>query len=77
MYNIQYINIIRSVRQEITKSEYADMYDTAVKYENKLIHGHDFFTVGLKETNSYFVRCITCGEYYFDTFSKTLQKKSR
>jgi hypothetical protein len=73
MRSNQSIKVIRSPKYGISKNEGADMHDTAVHYENKLIHEHDFITIGIKKTNSSLVRCITCGEYYCDICGKALQ----
>lgn len=69
----QSIGVIRSSKYGIVKNEGTDMHDTAVLYENKLIHEHDFIAIGINETNSSLVTCITCGEYYCDLCGKCLQ----
>ena len=66
MRSNQSIKVIRSPKYGIAKNEGADMHDTAVQYENKIFHEHDFIKIGIKETNSSLVRCITCDRYYCD-----------
>ena len=76
MRNNQSIKIVRSPKYRIAKNEDAYKHGTALQYENKLIHEHDFITIGIKEQNSSIVRCITCGEYYCSLCGMALQEKT-
>ena len=48
MRSNQSIKVIRSPKYGIAKNEGADMHDTAVQYENKIFHEHDFIKIGIK-----------------------------
>jgi hypothetical protein len=72
MWKNQSLVIIRLFKYNISKREYADIHGTALQNENKLIHEHDFVTIGFRETNSSLLRCINCGGYYCDLCGKTL-----
>jgi hypothetical protein len=49
--------------------------NNATQPENKLIHEHDFITARIKETNSFFIHCITCGICYCGLCGKALEDK--
>ena len=76
MRSNQSIKVIRSPKYGIAKNEGADMHDTAVQYEKKLFHEHDFIKIG-KETNSSLICCITCDRYYCDLSARLWSKESR
>jgi hypothetical protein len=71
----QSVNALRPPKGGIAHEDFGVSSNTATQSENKLIHEHDFITARIKETNSFFIHCITCGIYYCDLCGKALGDK--
>ena len=72
----QSIKAITSLRGGIIHEDLNVPSNNVIQFENKLIHEHDFITIKIKETNSFFIHCITCGIYYCGLCGKGLEDKA-
>jgi hypothetical protein len=71
----QSIKAITSLKGETVHEDLNVPSNNVIQFENKLIHEHDFITIKIKETNSFFIHCITCGIYYCGLCGKALEDK--
>jgi hypothetical protein len=77
--NLLAINVLsQSSTYRIEEKGGSNPRRTPVQYQNRLIHEHDFTTLGVKDANiTFVVICITCGEEYCGLCGKVLHKESR
>ena len=75
MNSIHSIKALRSLKGGIDHEDFGVSSNNATQSENKLIHEHDFITIKIKETNIFFIHCITCGIYYCGLCGKALEDK--
>jgi hypothetical protein len=74
MNSSQSIKALRPLKGGIMFHEDFDVSsNNAIQSESKLIHEHDFITTRIKETNSFFIHCITCGICYCGLCGKALE----
>jgi hypothetical protein len=74
MSSSQSIKALRPLKGGIVHEDFGVSSNNATQSQNKLFHEHDF-TARIKETNSFFIHCITCGIYYCDLCGKALEDK--
>jgi hypothetical protein len=61
----------RSVNCSVADEDF-DVLSNTTKYENKLIHEHDFVQLTSKGVDNFLICCITCGSYYCNMCGKKL-----
>ena len=76
MISSKSIKVLRPLKDGIVHEDFGVSSNNATQSVNKLlIHEHDFITTRIKETNSFFIHCITCGIYYCGLCGKALEDK--
>jgi hypothetical protein len=76
MSSSQSIKVLRPLKGGIVHEDFGVSSNNATQSVNKLlIHEHDFIITRIKETNSFFIHCITCGIYYCGLCGKALEDK--
>jgi sigma54-dependent transcription regulator len=71
--NNQLMDTIRSVKCSIVHDDF-DVSCNPIKYENKLIHEHDFVQAA-KGVDDSLICCITCGSHYCSICGKLLENE--
>ncbi|MDQ6862956.1 MAG: hypothetical protein M3044_03955 [Thermoproteota archaeon] len=72
--NNQLMETIRSDKCSVVHDDF-DVSSNTLKYENNLMHEHDFVQVTAKGVDNFLICCITCGSYYCNICGKLLENE--
>lgn len=72
--NNQVVETIMSGKCSVVHNDFAVPNNT-IKYENGLMHEHDFVQVTAKGVDNFLICCITCASYYCNLCGKLLENK--
>ena len=72
--NKQLVETIMSGKCSVVHNDF-DVSSSTIKYENNLMHEHDFVQVTAKGLDNFLICCITCGSYYYNICGKSLENK--
>ena len=72
--NNQLVETIMSSKFSVFHND-IDVSRNTIKYENNLMHEHDFVHVTAKGVDNFLICCITCGSYYCNICGKLLENK--
>jgi hypothetical protein len=72
--NNQFMETIMSDKCSVVHDD-SDVSSNTIKYENNLMHEHDFVQVTAKGADNFLICCITCGSYYCNICGKLLENK--